>query len=336
MKKLNQRNFLGGIMAAGSVMFLLGGCCGICETKCAKACETKCDKPKVVRPISPSLRQSKMPFKLGVARWTLHLEPFDSSLRILRDLDVHNVGMLYKTISYDATDAEIAAHKAKCAEYGVQIVSEGPADFTSEEKIKTVFEFAKRYGIKFIACVPSELDPRIAGIADEKERLKVLPNKKEWNIESDRMLDIMDKYVKLYDIKVGIHNHGPDMPRCFPNGAAGLARIGNRDRRIGLCYDIGHAKRSGEDPVKFIREHSDRIYEVHLKNIEVDPAKNRAKEGPRGELDIPGVIKALSDVNYTGFCLVEYETNYDCIESPLAESVGYYRGIMDAVEALGK
>ena len=46
--------------------------------------------------------------------------------------------------------------------------------------------------------------------------------------------------------------------------------------------------------------------------------------------------KALSDVNYTGFCLVEYETNYNCIESPLAESVGYYRGIMDAVEALGK
>ena len=325
-----------GVLAAAT----MAGCCSICEDKCgtksSTACEAKCDRPKVVRPLSPSLRQSRMPFKLGVARWTLHLEPFDSSLRILRDIDVHYSGMLYKTISYDATDAEIAAHKAKCAEYGVQIISEGPADFTSEEKIKAVFEFAKRYGIKFIAAVPYELDPRIADIADENERLKIIPNKKEWRIESDRMLDITEKYAKEYDIRVGIHNHGPDMPHCFPNGAAGLARIGNRDRRIGLCYDIGHAKRSGEDPVKFIREHSDRIYEVHLKNIQVDPAKNRAKEGPRGELDVVGVMKALKDANYSNYCLVEYETNYDCIESPLAESVGYYRGIMDAVEELGK
>ena len=98
----------------------------------------------------------------------------------------------------------------------------------------------------------------------------------------------------------------------------------------------GHAKRNGEDPVKFIRENGDRIYEVHMKNIEIDPAKNRAKEGPRGELDIPGVMKALKDVNFSGFCLVEYETNYDCIEAPLAETVGYFRGVMDAVETCGK
>ena len=98
----------------------------------------------------------------------------------------------------------------------------------------------------------------------------------------------------MYDIKAAVHNHGPDNAYLYPTAEASLKRIAGRDKRIGVCLDVGHNMRAGADPVEFIRKHGDRIYEVHIKNIKIDPVKNFAKEGPRGELDIPGIFKAMN------------------------------------------
>ena len=54
-------------------------------------------------------------------------------------------------------------------------------------------------------------------------------------------------------------------------------------------------------------------------------------EGPRGELDIPSILRALADVNFEGYCLVEYEKDFGVNEVPLAESFGYYRGVLDGI-----
>ena len=145
----------------------------------------------------------------------------------------------------------------------------------------------------------------------------------------DKMLDAVERLVKEYDMYYAIHNHGPDIPKLFPTAEAALKRIGSRDRRIGVCLDVGHEWRSGCDPVAFIRAHGDRIYDVHLKNIDTaqNGKKNHAMQGPRGGLDIPGIFAALSDVGYTGVCHIEYERDFKDNAMGLAESFGYYRGI---------
>jgi hypothetical protein len=147
------------------------------------------------------------------------------------------------------------------------------------------------------------------------------------------MLDIIEKLVKEYDLKYAIHNHGPDAPGLYPTGEAIMERIANRDARIGVCLDIGHERRAGLDPAAFIRANSARIYDVHLKNIKIDPVKNLATEGPRGELDIQAVFQALADAGYTGACHIEYEKDFEDNAMGLAESFGYYRGVADCIRA---
>ena len=303
---------------------LMSGCVSAPET-CANA----------KRPASPSCKVSKVPFKLGVARYTMCARTLERALEILENIDCHYMGLMEGTIGYDATDAEIAAYKAKCAAYGVEVVSAGPLYYSTKEELEACCRFAKRYGMKYISVVPFEWNPKIAGITDNKERAKIIPSR-EWRLESDRMMDALDECVKKYDLRAAVHNHGPDNAYLYPTAEASMKRIGNRDTRIGVCLDVGHERRAGLDPAEFIRKNPDRIVEVHLKNIKIDPVKNFAKEGPRGELDIPGILKALGDTGFDGYCLVEFEKDFTVNEVPLAESFGYYRGVMDAIRVKGR
>ena len=309
---------------------LVIGCASAPEVRSCKSCN--CAKvAKAKRPASPSCRQSKLPFKLGVARFTMCRRSLDEALAILENIDCHYLGLMSKTIAFDATEAEIAAYKAKCAASGVEVVSAGPLYYSTREELEACCKFAKRYGMKYISVVPFEWNPKIAGVADEKERAKIIPAR-EWRLESDKMMDALDECVKKYDLRAAVHNHGPDNAYLYPTAESAMKRIGNRDKRIGVCLDVGHERRAGLDPVAFIRSNPDRIVEVHLKNIKIDPVRNYAKEGPRGELDIPGILTALADVGYDGYCLIEFEKDFELNEAPLAESFGYYRGVMDMIK----
>lgn len=299
----------------------------VCAVSAAAGDSTNSPKK---RPPSPSCRVSSLPFKLGVARYTLYKQPFERALEILQDIDCHYMGLVDSTIRRDASDAEIAAYKATCAKFGVEVVSLGPLYFSKEDELAAACKFAKRYGMTYISVVPFEYNPKIAGVAGDKERRKLCPVR-EWRLESDKMMDLLEKYCIEYDLRAAVHNHGPDNAFLYPTAEAALKRIGGRDKRLGVCLDVGHERRAGLDPVEFIRRHGDRVVEVHLKNIKIDPVQNFAKEGPRGELDIPGILQALADVGFAGYCLVEYEKDFDCLEVPLAESIGYYRGVMDSL-----
>ena len=277
---------------------------------------------------------AEVPFKLGMARYTLHAYSFDKALELLKELDCRQMGLVENTIPRNATDAEIAAYKEKLAKYGVEVVTAGPLYCNEEKQVAELFEFAKRYGLKSVSVVPFDLNPKIVAAKNDAERAaikKSIPFS-ERRVESDRMLDIIEKYVKKYDIKAAIHNHGPDNAYLYPTGDSSIKRIGNRDKRIGVCLDIGHHRRSGADPIDFIRKHADRIFEIHLKNIIIDPVKNLAMPGPRGELYIPGIMQALADVGFDGPCLIEYEKDFKNNRMALAESIGYYRGVMDTIK----
>lgn len=281
---------------------------------------------KYVKPDSPSCRASKMPFKLGIAGYTYHQKSIDEALAAMKRMDVHYLCVKDFHFNYlaDKTDEEIAAFKDKCASFGVECLAAGPQYFKDEATARKLFEFAKRYGMKTVVVVPYGVE-------------KGKPD--EWGpqrYESEEMLDVLDKLVKEFDIKAAIHNHGPDLKTLFPTAESALARIGNRDKRIGVCLDIGHERRSGMDPVAFIRKHADRIYDVHVKNIKIDPVANFAKEGPRGELDIAGVFKALAEAGYDGCCHLEYEKDFQDNLAEVAETIGYLRGVMDTIHIAPK
>lgn len=262
-----------------------------------------------------------VPFKIGIAGFTFHKKNIDQTIAAMKELDIHSLCVKDFHLKLDCTQEEADAFKAKLAEAGIVPVGVGPIYADTEEYARKGFEQAKKLGVRVVVGVPFE-----QGEVDGKKT----------RVESDKMLDIIDRLVKEYDMVYAIHNHGPDIPYLFPTAEAAIKRIGSRDKRIGVCLDIGHERRAGLDPVKFIEQNSDRIYDVHLKNIKIDPVKNIAMRGPRGELDIPAIFAALAKAGYSGNCNIEYERDFDDNMAGLLESVGYYRGVSDAIKVKAK
>ena len=296
---MTRRGFVGRALVSGGVL-ATGGCTCPTASKVADSCRAK--------------------FKLGIARYTFWKIDLEKALGIMKAIDCHYLGLKEKSIRYDASNAEISAYKAKLAAFGVETLSAGPEYYKTAEQANALFSFAKRWGMKYVSVVPYAVCP---GREDK------------WGAgnreESEKMLDVLEDLVREYDIKAAIHNHGPDIPTLYPTADAIWARIKNRDRRIGICFDMGHQLRAGLDPVAAVRKYGDRIYEVHLKNITRADSGGRAIQGPRGVIDIPAVFRALADVGFDGLALIEYERDYEDNAMGLAESLGYYRGVLDAL-----
>lgn len=262
---------------------------------------------------------AEVPYRLGMAGFSFWKTPLEKSLETMKTIDCHYLCVKDFHLPLNADEDRIAAFQAKCKAAGVETRALGPVYFTGWGPSRQLFEQAKKMGVKTVVVVPFEL-PK--GEKDEFSR----------RVESESALDILEKLVREYDIRAAIHNHGPDMPKLFPTAEAIMARIKNRDHRIGICLDIGHEQRAGLDPVEAIRKFGDRIYDVHLKNIHAADKTGHAVQGPRGVLDIRGVFEALAEVGYDGVCHIEYERDFENNAMGLAESFGFYRGVLTCVQ----
>ncbi len=99
----------------------------------------------------------------------------------------------------------------------------------------------------------------------------------------------------------------------------------NGHKRFGFNYDPSHLGYQGVDYVRFIREFSDRIYHVHMKDVwwghgdgtvgvfggHTDFADARRywdfRSVGRGDIDFEEIIVALNDTRYSGPLSVEWE-----------------------------
>ena len=78
-----------------------------------------CKPAYVVLPDTSGQKAWKMPFKLGLAGYTMCKKSLDETLAIMQSIDLHYLCVKDFHLTYTATDAEIAAFKAKCAKFGV-------------------------------------------------------------------------------------------------------------------------------------------------------------------------------------------------------------------------
>lgn len=88
------------------------------------------------------------------------------------------------------------------------------------------------------------------------------------------------------------------------------------DERPGVFAgpDTGHLSLCGSDPVQTIRDLGSRCRYVHLKDLPASSVNNRRTPGEkfcelgRGALDLAGVIKALEDIGYEGWIMIERDS----------------------------
>ncbi|MDO8542063.1 MAG: sugar phosphate isomerase/epimerase [Opitutaceae bacterium] len=88
------------------------------------------------------------------------------------------------------------------------------------------------------------------------------------------------------------------------------------DERPGVfaCPDTGHLALCGSDPVQTIRDLGRRCRYIHLKDLPAHRINNKHAPGEKfcelgtGALDLAGVIKALEDIRYEGWIMVERDS----------------------------
>jgi len=104
------------------------------------------------------------------------------------------------------------------------------------------------------------------------------------------------------------------------------------DPRMGMCLDIGHDRRNGKDPVADLEKYHARVFDIHLKDVTDASKHGYSVEVGRGILDIPAFVRMLRKVNYTGVVSLEHERNMDNPFMGIAESIGYFRGVIEATK----
>src|SRR5690606_40216963 len=97
---------------------------------------------------------------------------------------------------------------------------------------------------------------------------------------------------------------------------------------MGLCFDMGHNTRDGQDSIKDLERYHHRIFDIHFKNVTAAAYEGKTCELGRGVIDIPQFVKALRKVGYQGKCSLEFEKDMNDPLAGLAECKGYFQGVI--------
>lgn len=241
-------------------------------------------------------------FNLGMAGYTFHKFDLTKTLETMQKTDVKYLCIKDFHLPFDSTDDEIEEFHEKLAKYGVTGYGVGPIYMRSKEEVDNAFDYAKRVGVQLIVGVPNyELLPYV----------------------SDKVAE--------YDMQYAIHLHGPDID-LYPDADDVWENVKDLDPRMGMCLDIGHDRRNGKDPVADLEKYHSRVFDIHLKDVTGATKQGYSVEVGRGILDIPGFVRMLRKVKYTGVVSLEHERNMDNPFMGIAESIGYFRGVVAATQ----
>jgi sugar phosphate isomerase/epimerase len=238
-------------------------------------------------------------FKAGVASYTLRKLPLEGAIAAIQRVGLRYVSIKDFHLALTSTADERAAVARRFKEAGITPLSCGNITMQNDAAdVRRAFEYARDVSLPTIVCSP---DPA--------------------------SMPILDAMVKEFDIRLAIHNHGPEDKR-FPSPYDVWKAVERYDRRIGLCIDVGHTARAGVDPAEAIRKCRERLYDLHIKDIDSTAPDGKTVEGGRGVLDLGAILRALLDVRYAHLLSFEYEKDEDDPVPGLAETVGYTKGLL--------
>jgi inosose dehydratase len=145
------------------------------------------------------------------------------------------------------------------------------------------------------------------------------------------MLPLLDKVIRGYELKVAIHNHGPN-DKLFPSPLEVYEAVKALDRRIGVCIDIGHTFRMHEDLVEDVKKTRDRLYSMHFKDLDSDHIDAKGVPVGRGTLPIIPLLGELLRSGYKEEIQLEYEVEPKDPLPGMAESLGFMRGVLQGMQ----
>jgi sugar phosphate isomerase/epimerase len=258
-----------------------------------------CAIPSLADPSQATGKPS--PVNLGLTSYTFRNFTRAQMIGYMKQLNVTALNPKDVKDHLPMDPAEEAKALADYGAAGITLHAAGVIYFPKDDDddIRAKFEYAKRAGVSVIVAG----DPAPA----------TLPR--------------LEKFVKQYDIRIAIHNHGPE-DKVFPSPFDVLKAVKNMDERMGCCIDIGHAVRAGADIVQAIREIGPRLFNMHAKDLTDFSSRESQVAVGRGKLPFREIFTALIKTNYKGFVDLEYEIHGDDPMPGVIESFAYMRGVL--------
>jgi sugar phosphate isomerase/epimerase len=253
---------------------------------------------------SAAVDNEALGFKLGVATYSLREFQRGAAIRAIQAIGTPYVSVKEFHILIAASRDEWQKGRRDFEKAGLKIMSGGNVSFPTEdaEDIRRKFEYAKTCGMPMMVCAPTHAN-----------------------------LGKLEQFVKEYDIRLAIHNHGPE-DKHFPTPQSVLEAVKNMDPRIGLCMDVGHSARTGVDVAQSVAEAGSRLLDMHIKDLRVaSDARSQCDVG-EGVLPIVGIFRQLRKMGYTGCVNLEYEINGDNPLPGMQKSFAYMRGVLGGLK----
>jgi len=240
--------------------------------------------------------------KLGLASYTVNKFDLEKTvLPFMKRLGLNRMTLKEIHLPLTATDDQIRDTIAKIKPAGITPYGAGTINMKKPADVERAFRYAATAGFEIIVGVPT---PELMPLAEKK--------------------------VKETNIKLAIHNHGPDN-QLYVSPFDAYELIKDMDPRMGLCLDIGHAQRLALDPIATFKTLFDRVHDIHMKDVTASTKAGDTVEVGRGIIDIVGFLKAVVALNYAGTLSFEHEKDLDDPFLGVAEGVGYTRGALKAI-----
>ena len=241
------------------------------------------------------------PIRLGIASYTFRNFSRAQMIGFLKTLNITGINAKDTKDHLPMAPDEEAKALADYAAAGIGLHAAGAIYLPKDEDddIRAKFEYCKRAGIRVIVAG----DPTPA----------TLPR--------------IEKFVKEYDIRVAIHNHGPE-DKVWPSPLDILKSLKGLDQRVGCCIDVGHTVRAGTDVIEAIHTAGPRLHNVHMKDLTSFDAKESQVAVGEGKMPVRGIFEALIKTKYKGWVDLEYEIHADDPMPGVIASFAYMRGVL--------
>ncbi len=238
---------------------------------------------------------------LGIASYSFRKYTREQSIAMAKTIGTPFINIKDFHLKLESSPEQIDAARKEFADAGMIIVGGGNISFPDTDddaKRRAKFEYAKRAGMPLIVCAPTA---------------NTLPK--------------LENLVKEFDIKIAVHNHGPE-DKNFPTPQSVLKIVKDLDRRCGLCIDVGHTARTGVDVVESIAEAGPRLLDMHVKDLKDFSAKDSQCDVGEGRMPFPQIFKQLVKMRYPGYVNLEYEINENDVMPGMLKSFSYLRGVL--------
>ena len=257
-------------------------------------------------PASAKIELEPWGIKLGIATYTFRSFDRAKTIEMLKVVQAPWTSIKDGVhFAYNSTPQELKQARAEFDAAGLKVTSAGNISLAKDDPddIRQRFEIVRNLGLSMMVCIPTHSNIRT-----------------------------VEKFVKEYDMKIAIHNHGPEQ-KDFPSPQSVLEAVRDMDPRVGLCIDVGHTARTGVDVVESIALAGKRLFDMHVKDLRDFKSRDSQCDVGEGVMPLPAIFKQLKKMNYQGCVNLEYEINAKDPLPGVLRSMFYMRGVLAGLAA---